>query len=174
MIAKPKYWKVDAIDSLHDVQLPHGIHAVTYEPHWQGIRLSVSLKSMDSLRRTLGICKAYTTASVTDNEYKCRLFRVKNLLAAVKVYDIRCSVEKAEAIQDTIAEYGLMVAETDKHVIWDWHEARKQIPTMYNKARGLFDMMYAEFTLRATRGKKKELRYFLAILNEVINGESSP
>lgn len=169
-----KKWNLEVTDSFHDIVLPHHSVAVTYSPEWQGLRLSVSFKSYESVRRTIGIGHAYIDAATTDNEHKCRLIRVRKLLNAIKTYSDEVDVPTAEIIWKHVDILTAILDGKDRDLIWDWHIARKQAFTMYQNVIGLFELMYTDLQIRSRRqGKKTELRYFLTILDEVISESTS-
>ena len=151
----------------------HMLYAPMYEPIWQGIRLSLSFKTYDSIRRAIGLCKAYIMRADDANEYVLRLLRVRNVFIALPVYSPHVTANQAELVQSYAQEVNELLEETDYKFVWDWDTARTQARHAYIHQRAMFDQMYRDLRDRARKkGKKTELRYFLSILDEVINEHS--
>ena len=171
-------WRIEVIDSAISDQLldNYDYTVVAYEPAWQGIRLSLSFKGYESVRRSIIICQTYIDKAPTSGERVRRLVRVKLLVTAIPVYDWRQDGESADLIQATMMQCNDAIDEVDRYIKWDWNDARTQAYYMYSNAHGMFQLMRRQLRNRRTRtrGPKTALHYFLAILDEVINAQVDP
>lgn len=170
-------WTLNIIDSKYpkkDLNI-HGLSSPCYEPIWQGVRLGLSFKGYKSVRRSVAICQAYLERAVEPYEYTRRLIRVRNLLNAIPVYDWRQKAGSVDIIQTATMGIEVLISQTDHIVKWDWDTARTQAPYMYRNSYSMFHIMYQELRerRRRTKGPKRALHYFLAILDEVIDENST-
>lgn len=170
-------WTLNIIDSLYpekDFNI-HGLSSPCYEPIWQGVRLGLSFKGYESVRRSVTICQAYLERAVEPLEYTRRLIRVRNLLNAIPVYDWRQKPASVDIIQTATMGIEVLISQTDHIVEWDWNTARTQAPYMYRNSYSMFHIMHKDLKERTGRRQspKRALHYFLAILNEVIDANST-
>lgn len=170
-------WTLNIYDALYPNENLniHGYTASSYEPIWQGIRIGLSFKGYESVRRSVSICQAYIERAVEPRELVRRLIRVKLLVSAIPLYDRRQDAPSVDIIQTAMKGVDILIAQTDHVLEWDWNTARTQAPHMYRNTYPMFKIMYSNLMERRgrTRGPKRALHYFLAILDEVIN-ENSP
>jgi hypothetical protein len=167
-------WKLKIHDSLYpelDLNL-HGITAPVYEPIWQGIRVSLSFKSFESTRRSVAVCQAYLDKAVEPLEFTRRLVRVRNLLGAIPLYDQRQDGDSVDVIQVAQTQFKKLIEDGSYYLEWDWNTARTQLPHMHANTYPMFKLMHQTLRHRAMRpGPKYALRYFLEMIDEVINAK---
>lgn len=142
----------------------HRVHAVSYLPSWQLIKMNFSWATEMQVRASTNRCNEYiNTGSPIDKPH--RIFRVSNLVNAIPIRQ-HMTLEAAQLLN----QYKKDIREIVKPVVaWDWivtwEETEALAQSYPEKLVGLFR------ALRSRRGRRKEMKeefhYFLYIIREV-------
>lgn len=174
----PKYDFL-AIDSGRGVELPrHRIYAVAYEPAWQGLRQELSWTEVEDVRKALAVLNVYIKKPVDPVTEVFRVWRVRNLLAALPIgqvgrfYSYMIPPPTEKAIIKMRKEMNEILNGAWLKLVWDWNYSRSRTRRLYVEDPGAFGNMVYDIKVRLSRrAKKTELHYYMTIISEVIDGK---
>lgn len=166
---------IHVFDSFKGIELPeHRVFAVTYEPMWQGVRAGMSFLDVDEARNAMALMEAYLGRATTDEEIRCRVYRVLNLLNALPVGQTNANGLSIIpwGVEQIMLPYRKQVGDraraVGKPTEWDWHTSRKQLQVIAKQHPEEFYLAQQRLRKRALRrDPKTELRYYLSLFSEV-------
>lgn len=137
----------------------------------------MNFRDAEGTTGSLAKLEAYLSLARGDEELRCRVFRVGNLLNSlplgVKNWD---GISKVPyETERLIVPYRRQIAEralaVGKPTQWDWHTSRKQLKIVVSEHPREFKAILTKLKSRAARKEPKtELRYYLTLIEEVTIG----
>ena len=152
-------------------------YAVSYMPSWQILLARCEFGNIAEARASVALCDMYLMRSPTEGERQYRVWRVANLFRAVprsnptalgiRVIDFEVGhymPDQALRLLDLQHKVGLPI-------MWDWADTRKDALNIWQKSPNQLRKNRARLYSRGAAGPKpkRELRHYLAIIDEVMD-----